>query len=365
MYSEEYNHKNISANISEAREVLKFMKPENNWIGGCYRHFIRDKGTGILRPYYVYLPEDYDPAELYPMITYLGGGDGRGDIAFKTIYQGLKISNDLSDYILFVPQAQGMWWHEEVEQVFNQLLPKILRSYSVDTNRVYIAGSSNGGMGTFFYSTHHPDKFAAIASIMGHPVVKNRPPETEQDREVLKNLRNTAIYMVHGEKDDVVSPGGDRLAYKKLSKLNNRIEYEELSGRAHDISFRESKNKIIQLFTNNQRNIHPEKVELVMNFPQYNRSYWIRVDKTRRFPAKVSAKIKGNNVDIKTKGVQHLTIFLDEGLVDLTKETIIKINGKQVYRAYPSPSLECLLSSAREKNDSQLSYSIALDFEID
>ena len=102
-----------------------------------------------------------------------------------------------------------------------------------------------------------------------------------------------------------------------------------------------------------------------MNFPQYNRSYWIRVDKTRRLPAKVSARIKGNNVDIKAKGVQHLTIFLDEGLVDLSKETIIKINRKQVYRAHPSPSMECLLSSAREKTDAQLSYSIALKFEVD
>ncbi|MFQ6083812.1 MAG: alpha/beta hydrolase-fold protein [Candidatus Aminicenantia bacterium] len=365
VYSEENNYGKISGNISQVKEVLRFIKPENNWVGGCYKHFISESGIKIQRPYYIYLPEDYDPAELYPMIIFLGGGEGWGDITVKTIYQNLKASNYLSEYILLVPQAQGMWWEVEDERAFSLLLPVILKNYSIDTNRVYMAGGSNGGMGTFFYSTHEPDRFAAIASYMGHPVVKHNPPETEQDREVLKNLINTAIYMIHGEKDKIIQPNGDRLAYKKLSKLNYKIKYEELPERGHDISFAEIKDKIINWFKTNQRNPHPNKIELVMNYPQYNRSYWLRVERTNQLPAKVSAKINDNTIEIKTEGVLSLTVFLDEELVDISKEVIIKINRKQVYKVQPLPTVKCLLKSVRETIDPKLSYGVALVFKID
>jgi len=277
----------------------------------------------------------------------------------------LKENHDLPKYVLLVPQAQGYWWEEEIEQVFSNLLQKILKDFSLDTNRIYIAGVSNGGMGGFFYSTHHPYRFAAMASLMGFPVIKHRPPQSKEDAKVLKNLRNTAVYLVHGEKDDKVDPGGDRMAYQMLSRLNFTIEYKELPGRGHDIGFNEFEPELIGWFQSHQRNSRPQEVELIMNYPKYNRSYWIQVNKTKKLPAEVFGEIKGNTVEIKTSRVLNLTVFLDEELVDFTKEVIIRINKKLVYKGKISSDADMLLKSARENRDAQLSHSVSLDFALD
>lgn len=60
---------------------------------------------------------------------------------------------------------------ERCEQDIIFILDHLLTHYRVDPNRVFLTGVSYGGFGTWFIASRHPERFAAIAPVVGwgHP----------------------------------------------------------------------------------------------------------------------------------------------------------------------------------------------------
>jgi predicted peptidase len=58
-----------------------------------------------------------------------------------------------------------------VEQDLIYILDSVLENYNTDTKRIYLTGLSYGGFGTWYLASKHPERFAAIAPIVGwgHP----------------------------------------------------------------------------------------------------------------------------------------------------------------------------------------------------
>ena len=74
-----------------ARHAGFVIKPPNaRPSAAATGNFLGAAGPDDRHPYYLSLPADYDPAETFPMIVYLGMGDGRGDYAFQSVYNGLR-----------------------------------------------------------------------------------------------------------------------------------------------------------------------------------------------------------------------------------------------------------------------------------
>lgn len=63
-----------------------------------------------------------------------------------------------------------MGW-EQVETDLLNMLDNVSRNYRVNEKRTYLSGLSYGGFGTWYMASHHPEKFAAIAPVVGwgHP----------------------------------------------------------------------------------------------------------------------------------------------------------------------------------------------------
>lgn len=356
----------LNADIGRVRDLMKCVKPANDWGGGA-RRFFAEVEVGekrIRQPYFVHLPEDYDPLESYPVIIFLGGGGGRGDFTFLSMCRNLRQAGLLDEYILLVPQAQGRWWEREREILFRQVFGQMLRRFSIDTDRVYLSGYSNGGTGTYYYSVHDPQRFPAVFSIMGFPFVKNEPPISQDDMQMLDNLKNTAVFLMHGDQDEEVDVKGDRFASGYLRQKGYTVKYEELRGRGHDIRLSEVGARLDRWFIGHSRVPDPPIVTFRMNNPLYRQSFWLRIDQERRLPAEVSGQIKGNSVHIEASNVQLLTVFLNRHLVDLSQKVTISINGKQVYDEIPQPDVKTLLRTARQNLDPRLSYSVSLPISI-
>ncbi len=353
--------------LDKLQMLLKFMKPRGEHLGGFYKKFISNPVTGKIQPYFVYLPVDYDPNELFPVVVYFGGGDGRGDQALTEAYQELMKADEMTSFILVAPQAEGMWWEEASTEGFLKMATEVLSTYSIDTDRIYAAGTSNGAMATFFYGTHLADRFAAIFSNMGYPVVKHSPPETPADAEVLKNLKNTPVYIVHGDSDNMVFPVGSQRAYQTLRRLRYDVQYDELQGRDHDIKLSELRGKMIRWFREKVRNAVPKKLDYVINDRQFNWHYWVRVDKVRALPAQVSAEIdeSKNEVRIKTRNVESLTVFCDGRELDLSREIRIILNNKEVFSGIVEPSAAAVLETIRTRLDPALSFGASVKIEAD
>src|SRR4029453_145777 len=72
------------------------------------------------------------------------------------------------------------------------LLDHLTSTFAVDRKRVLCTGYSMGGAGTWYFITHHPDRFSAAIPIAG------RPPDGEPA------ATKVPLYVIHSRADEVV-----------------------------------------------------------------------------------------------------------------------------------------------------------------
>jgi predicted peptidase len=112
----------------------------------------------------------------------------------------------------------------EVSLVLKKLIDFLIRSERIDYTRIYIVGLSQGGMGVLDLVARYPETFAAGISICGAGNVNTAKRFGDQ----------VALWLIHGEKDDVVPVSFSRNYYKKLTKLNADVRYSEYPEVMHD-----------------------------------------------------------------------------------------------------------------------------------
>ncbi len=122
--------------------------------------------------------------------------------------------------------------------------------FSINEDRVYLTGHSMGGHGTWQVGLNHSDKFAAIGPSAGwisiwsyriRPRLDSTSVEEMLIRSSLQsdtyayttNLKNTGIYILHGDEDDNVPPEQSRSMVENLSKFHKDFIYHEEEGVGH------------------------------------------------------------------------------------------------------------------------------------
>ena len=137
---------------------------------------------GLSRSYILYIPSSYDDNENSPIVFNLHGGSGTAEEQMNYVSDMRNIS-DNENFILVYPQAHSdsngiPIWNlggvnskaTDVDDVgfISHLINKISEFYSVDRERVYVAGFSNGGYLSFELACKLSTEIAAFASVAGH-----------------------------------------------------------------------------------------------------------------------------------------------------------------------------------------------------
>lgn len=181
-----------------------------------------DDRTNRLR-YRTYLPQNYDPAQEYPLILYLhaNGQQGTDGVRHVQHLASQLISKAYSDYpaIVLAPQASigTGWYAPDTMNLVLGLMRQTLAGYSVDANRLYMSGVSMGGFGNldylYNYSNAEPGydlEFAAVAPLAaGFPYLGDLS-ETDP-------YRDTPIWLFHGDNDGTVDVESSRDAYRTFT----------------------------------------------------------------------------------------------------------------------------------------------------
>ncbi|MBE6787968.1 MAG: hypothetical protein E7537_06445 [Ruminococcaceae bacterium] len=183
--------------------------------------------------YCLYLPENYTKDKKYPVILFMHGVGGVGSnyvgavYSFNTVFQ--NSADIVKNAIILAPQApdsQGYW---PIDQdgwgsVAMRLLLEIEKTYSCDTNRIYITGNSMGGHGTWNLLETYGEHFAAGIPICGWGNPLNAP-----------KLKNIPIWIYHGDQDPTVPVTASKLMHKAIKTAGGKkVQYTELEGVAHD-----------------------------------------------------------------------------------------------------------------------------------
>ncbi len=142
----------------------------------------------------IYLPNEYNTGEKWPVIFYLHGVGGQADYLEVLKAHGLPKLLEQSDdfpFVVISPQCPpDEQWSPELLGV---LLDHVAVQYRIDSNRVYLTGIGTGGEAVWQWAAKEPERFAAIAPVCG----RGNP------HEVCK-LREVPVWTFHGARDRIV-----------------------------------------------------------------------------------------------------------------------------------------------------------------
>ena len=225
--------------------LLALLVPTISWAQERERtlspHTFRN-AQGETLPYRLFVPQNYDRKKKYPLVVYLHGGGGVGDDNLKQIQGGNGYLIDFftqaesqTRYPAFVvaPQSNGDGWIERPLVNSNptrqlklvvELIDELRRTYSIDQSRMYVAGQSLGGFGTFAIVAEFPQLFAAGVPLCGGA-----------DESRVLSIIKTPLWVFHGEKDEAVPVDWSRRIVAAIKKAGGSVKYTEYPGAGHNI----------------------------------------------------------------------------------------------------------------------------------
>lgn len=138
--------------------------------------------------YLLYLPDEYDAGQRYPVL-YLLHGAGSDENAWvsgahiKERVDKLIATGIIPPTIVVVPSCPTCWWvdgaKDKAETAFwSELVPYVDRTYRTLAGKDgrLIAGFSAGGFGAVRFAMKYPDRVAAVAAL-SPAIYSDAPPE--------------------------------------------------------------------------------------------------------------------------------------------------------------------------------------------
>jgi polyhydroxybutyrate depolymerase len=190
---------------------------------------------GVEREALVYVPESYDGTRSTPLFMNFHGFGGYAEGHME--WADMRALSDTHGFVLTYPQGSEMdgspHWNTSLPSADNKssasdfgfiddLIDTIAATYTLDPDRIYAAGYSNGGMFAFGLACHRPERIAAVVSVSGTMLddvgVDCTPPPT-------------SVMTLHGTEDSVVRyEGGDDFQNSALGVIDYWVDLNGITG---------------------------------------------------------------------------------------------------------------------------------------
>ena len=186
-----------------------------------------------------------------PLIIWLhGGGEGGTDPTIPIIankaynYAAPEIQRHFNGAAVLAPQTPTRWMHGvttaytrgQEDDIYHKALIGLIKNFvkenpTIDSNRIYVGGCSNGGYMTLKLLLENPDYFAAayISSLAYYN-------EFVSEKQLLR-LKNIPIWFVHAQDDKTTE--ADKTAtplYKRLKQIKSKNVHYSLFDHVIDVT---------------------------------------------------------------------------------------------------------------------------------
>lgn len=194
---------------------------------GYVRRAFRSEIDGTLQPYTVRIPEDYDAGRRYPAIVFLHGSDVDDRAARRHDYL------EQNGFFVIAPKGRdprGAYILDHAQQDIEEAIADALSLYSIDPDRLLLAGFSMGGYGAYRTFYEHPERYRGLAVFSGDPDLANRylpakgHPNFLQE-EYLTPFRGARVAVFHGRGDRNCPFELTDEVVRKLESIGARVDY--------------------------------------------------------------------------------------------------------------------------------------------
>ena len=200
-------------------------------------------------PYRLFIPQRYDSSMSYPLVLWLHGSAGRGIDNMKNItggnYLGAHAWTEDSIQLkhpcfVVAPQCPEttLWVSNDGRDTppdqldfVVALIANLRQSYQIDSNRIYVAGQSMGGIAVWEIISRYPNLFAAAMPICGIGNTLRAP-----------TLTHIPIWAFHGAGDSSIPVERTREMINAIKQAGGHPKYSEYDGIGHEVwnrAFRE------------------------------------------------------------------------------------------------------------------------------
>ena len=339
------------------------------------------------------IPAAYDPARRWPLRVSLHGGVGREPpAAGGPPARPLTNRTPIDGEIVIHPRAwaQSEWWTEGQVQNIARLVERVKHDYNVDESRTYITGISDGGTGVYFFGMRAATAWSACMPLNGHPSVLANPDVGADGQLYARNLANCPLYIVNGGRDPLYPAASVAPLVEMMKRGQVPLVFQVYPEGEHNVNWWPQERPRYEGFlTAHARVAHPDTVTWeTERTDRYSRFRWLVIDRLGKRPgdvqladvntfhpipamsrplydrSKPSGRVDGtrraNAFDLKTRGVQQVTLLLSSDVVDFARPVRVTVNGTVVHDAVVKPSVETLLAWAARDDDRTMLYGAAL-----
>ncbi len=167
-----------------------------------------DEEIGRTLDFNLFIPEDYNGAEQYPMVLFMGDSTTTGRGAEYQLTQGwggliwaAEEEQEKHPCFVVVPVitetlVDDSWYTSPEVDMIAHLIPALEDFYSIDRDRVYTTGQSGGCMASMYLNITYPELFASSLYVSG-----------QWDAEAMRAIEETSFFYVTAEGDEKASAG--------------------------------------------------------------------------------------------------------------------------------------------------------------
>jgi predicted esterase len=318
--------------------------------------------------YAVVLPAEHHPGHAYPLLVALRRSGHSlnetlrwwaGDAAAPGAAQRrgyVVVAPEFAD-----PQADDYDYSIPAHQQVLAAIHDVRRRFSIDSNRIFLAGHELGADAAFDLGLAHPDVFAGVAPLVGRA-----------DRYCTfgwKNGLRTPWYIVAGERDRETL-NQNATFVNNLVRRGADVVYCEYKARGLE-SYLEEQQRLFDWMDVQQRTPLAdlkEGWETSIQRPSDNHFYWVTA---RDLPDRLYQPIlweqprtivrslpfsshitPGNTLYVKHPGGEA-DVWLSPEMIDFSSKLEVNCNGRGGRREFVTPSLAVLLEDLRVRGDRQ------------
>lgn len=302
----------------------------------------------------------------WPLVIAMHGGGGVpkefNDSQWQHMFRFYKDHPEVSGYRYLALRAPNDTWNGFYDDAICPLISRLILQQvlcaDVDADRVHAIGYSHGGYGAWVIGPKTPDRFAAVHASAAAP---------SGGESQLANLFALPFTFMCGERDTAYGRiERCRAAEGALSELRGAAwpgaypaKAELIDGVGHGgLPDRDKMAEMMPLI----RDPLPSRLVWRPSDQRVRDYYWISIDAPRD-GQQVSTHLEGNHLEITSENVERLVVWLDERMVDLSRDLIVE-HGGETRRYELSPGIEAMRESLGRFQDPQRIFTVKLVLEL-